>query len=375
MTIVLPTTLAVDLAAWPGVVLRIGRGGDVVASNGRLEQLLGVDVVGRPLAELLDRDSSLAKSERIRRGAAGRTSELIFCTTDRMLETGAYTALPAGDEHWLVEHPVSPRLVALATEVATVNADLATTQRELVIGRARLEHARAELERSNEALDEFAHAVSHDLKAPLRGIREYADALVRTAGPAIDDESRLDLDRIQTLSGRMRRMIDAALEYARAGRLSDRNEPVDSGALLREIVEYLAPPEDVVIHIARDLPTLDTARVPFEQVFRNLISNAITYRREHAARIDVRAEEAGDRWRFAVADNGPGISESQQAHIWRLFHTSRPGEGTGLGLAMVKRIVESHGGSVRVCSAAGAGATFEVEWPKRAGRHETGARQ
>jgi signal transduction histidine kinase len=332
-------------------------------------------VVGRPLADLLDHDSSLAKSERIRRGATGHTSELIFCTADRMLETGAYTAVPSGDEHWLVEHPVSPRLVALATEVATVNAELATTQRELVIGRARLEHAKAELERSNTALDEFAHAVSHDLKAPLRGIQTYADALLEPGGAPRDEERHDDLVRIQALAGRMRRMIDAALEYARAGRASERAESVDTGHLLREIVEYLAPPVDVVIDVHPGLPTVETARVPFEQVFRNLVSNAITYRREHAARIEVRVEEAGDRWRFVVADNGPGISESQQTQIWRLFHTSRPGEGTGLGLAMVKRIVESHGGSVRVRSEPGAGATFEVEWPKRAIRPGAGGRQ
>ena len=371
---VIPADLAVDLTAWPGVVLRIGAAGDVVASNGRLEQRLGVDVIGRPLADLLDRDSSLAKSERILRGAAGRTSELIFCTPDRMLETGAYTAVPAGDEHWLVEHPVSPRLVALASEVATVNAELATTQRELVIGRGRLEHAKAELERSNAALDEFAHAVSHDLKAPLRGIRSYAETLLESeAGVALDEERRHDLERIQALTVRMRRMIDAALEYARAGRPSERVERVDTGRLLREIVGYLSPPPDVAIHIASDLPVVETAREPLEQVFRNLVGNAVTYRRASGARIDVRAEQAGDRWRFLVADNGPGISEAQQAHVWRLFHTSRPGEGTGLGLAMVKRIVESHGGAVRVRSEPGAGATFEVDWPRRAATAGVGA--
>ena len=362
---VIPTELAVDLTDWPGVVLRSAADGSVAASNGRLEGLLGVEVVGRPLADLLDHDSSLAKSERIRRGTAGRTSELIFCTADRMLETGAYTAVPAGDEHWLVEHPVPPRLVALATEVATVNAELATTQRELVIGRARLEHAKAELERSNAALDEFAHAVSHDLKAPLRGIQSYADTLLEHDAP-LDEERRHDVERIQVLAGRMRRMIDAALEYARAGRVSERIQPVDTGRLLREIVEYLSPPDDVAIHIAPGLPTIEIARVPFEQVFRNLLSNAVTYRREAGACVDVRAEQAGSRWRFVVADNGPGMSEPQQAQVWQLFHTSRPGEGTGLGLAMVKRIVESQGGAVRLRSEPGAGATFEVEWPRHA---------
>ena len=374
MTVALSPTLAVDLAAWPGVVLHIDAAGKVSASNGQLEARLGAPVIGRPVLDLLDADSSAAKWRRIVGGATRPAWELIFGTGEALLETGAYSAIPAseGDGFWLVEHPTPRRLTALAGEVTTINTELAATQRRLVVEQGRLAHALRELERSNAALDEFAHAVSHDLKAPLRGIRQRVDALLDPAASE-PDRRAADLTRTRELAERMRQMIDAALAYARAGRVSDRIEAIDIGALLRDVVDYLAPPAEVTVDLAPDLPTIETERVPFEQVFRNLLSNAITYRREAAARIAVTAADAGARWELVVADNGPGIPESQQQQVWRLFHTSRPGDGTGLGLALVKRIVESHGGEIELRSTAGSGAAFHVYWPKHPARATGGS--
>jgi signal transduction histidine kinase len=167
-------------------------------------------------------------------------------------------------------------------------------------------------------------------------------------------------------------MIDAVLEYARVGRAADSVEVVDSGRVLREVIEFLAPPPDVEFELAEGMPVFPMERVPFEQVFRNLFSNAIKYRRAEGARVRVTASGAGRHWKFIVADNGPGIAASQQQRIWGLFHTSRPREGTGIGLALVKRIVESQGGQVFVESTPGKGATFSVTWPKQP-RHDTRA--
>lgn len=359
----------VDLAGWPGVVLRLSPNGAVAASNGRLEELLGVDVVGRAVTDLLDHDSSLAKWTRLvaDADAPSRTWELIFCAEDRVLETGAFSVVRAPDANawWLVEHPATPRLTQLAAEVSAVNAELATAQRRLIIEQARLARALAEVERSNRALDEFAHVVSHDLKAPVRAIREYSGFLLDAAGPGTEEERVADLRRIHELSARMRRMIDAAMAYARAGQAGDRVEVVDTGALLEEVIPFLAPPKDVTIRISSPMPTIVTERTPFEQVFRNLVSNAITYRRAGDAVIEVAARDDGDSCEFTVADNGPGIAEAMQERVWRLFHTSRPGEGSGLGLALVKRIVEAHHGTVALRSTAGQGATFTVRWPKQ----------
>ena len=369
MTVPRSTSFNVDLSDWPGIVLRIAPSGEILASNGRLDALLGAEVSGRPITDLLDPDSSVAKWKRLAAGgeASKRTWELVFCTAERMLETSAFSLLPGSDdsERWLVEHPAPPRLTQLAAEVSAVNAELATAQRRLIIEQGRLARALAEVERSNLALDEFAHVVSHDLKAPVRAIREYAGFLLDPAGPSTPDERVGDLVRIQQLATRMRRMIDAALEYARAGQAGDRVEAIDTTSVIDDVVEFLAPPPGITIRVDRPLPIIVTERTPFEQVFRNLLSNAITYRRPEGAHVGIAARDEGDVCEFTVADNGPGIPEGQRDRIWRLFHTSAPGEGSGLGLALVKRIVEAHQGTVAVRPTPGGGATFVVRWPKR----------
>jgi len=362
-------SLNVDLGEWPGIVLRLAPDGEILASNGRLDALLGAGVTGRPITDLLDSDSSLAKWARLaaEHDASNRTWELVFCSEQRVLDTSAFSIIDAtdGSGRWLVEHPPTPRLAHLAAEVSAVNAELASAQRRVVIEQGRLARALAEVERSNLALDEFAHVVSHDLKAPVRAIREYAGFLLDPAGQSTPDERAGDLLRIQQLSTRMRRMIDAALEYARAGQAGDRVAAIDPGTIIDDVIEFLAPPPGITIRVARPLPIIVTERTPFEQVFRNLLSNAISYRRADGAEVDVAARDEGDVCEFTVADNGPGIPAGQEDRIWRLFHTSSPGEGSGLGLALVKRIVEAHQGTVGVRPTPGGGATFVVRWPKR----------
>jgi signal transduction histidine kinase len=362
---------AVDLGQWPGVVLLVADDGTITASNGRLDALLDVTVVGRRVDELLDEEASRRKWVRLSEGEdASGPWELIFCTGERMLATGRFSLLrdvaDPQSGRWLIEHPGMPRVAELAAQVARIDTELSTAQRALVIERARLASALTEAERSNLALDEFAHAVSHDLKAPVRAIREYADLLLDPDLPQQDEAREGYLRRIHALTGRMRHMIDAALLYARAGRSTERVERFDTGEVLRELVEFLAPPADVTIRIASDLPVIESERVPFEQVFRNLLSNAISYRREGDAHVNVSVEDRGDCWEFVVADDGPGIPPAQQERIWRLFHTSRPGEGTGLGLALVKRLVEARRGRATVRSVPGQGSEFRVLWPKRA---------
>jgi signal transduction histidine kinase len=368
MTAAPPSTLQVDLAQWPGVVLQLTPNGDVVASNGRLETRLGGAVAGRNVTALLDADSSHAKWARIAADADATTKtwELIFAGDDRVLDPCAFSVIrePGVNCLWLVEHPPTARLREMAAEVEAVNAELAGAQRRVEIEQARLARALAEVERSNLALDEFAHVVSHDLKAPVRAIREYSGFLLEPPAGTTDDERKEDLRRIHELSVRMRRMIDDALAYARAGHAGDRVETVDVAALVHDVVDFLAPPPDVTIQLPSAMPSIVTERTPLEQVFRNLISNALTYRRAEGARIALSAREDGAMCEITVADNGPGIAADDQARIWRLFHTSRPGEGSGLGLAMVKRIVEGHQGTVAVRSAPGEGSAFIVRWPR-----------
>jgi len=361
------TALTADLSAWPGIVLGIAPDGSVRASNGKLESAIGDDVTGRPFADLLDAESSRRKWERMLASPESARWELVLRGPTRLLEPRAFSVArsPDDDVVWLIEHPADARLGQMAQQLEAMNAELATVQRALFKEQARLAAALKELERSNAALDEFAYAASHDLKTPLRAIADYAELLsTGSASERLDEEERGYLTRMMVLSAKMRGMIDAVLQFARAGRASGNAERVVTADVLRDIVAFLAPPPDVEIIIGADLPTLRVQRVPFEQVFRNLLSNAIKYRRAEGARIEVTAREAGACWDLTVSDNGPGISASQQDRIWRLFHTTRPADGSGIGLALVKRLVEAQGGQVRVESTPGEGSHFHVRWPK-----------
>ncbi len=370
MIAVLSHPVSVDLLIWPAVVIGVSGDEQIVASNGRLETLLGTPVLGARIGDVLDAESSGRNWERIAAMSARdalQRWDLTFHAGDRRLEPRTFTAVPAGRDSttiWLVEHPVDARLDEMSGQMESVNAKLATAQDALFEEQVRLAAALKELERSNAALDEFAHVASHDLKAPLRAIAGYAELLEDEVGALLPEESRSHLARVGILAQKMQRMIDAVLDYARAGRAATAFETMHATDVIRDQVEFLAPPADVRVIVDDDLPTFRAARVPFEQVFRNLIGNAIKYRRAEGAEVRVSASSMNGSWHFVVADNGPGIADAQQERIWRLFHTTRPADGAGIGLALVKRIIEAQGGRVSVESSPGHGARFSVFWPK-----------
>jgi signal transduction histidine kinase len=224
-----------------------------------------------------------------------------------------------------------------------------------------------ELERSNKELDQFAYVASHDLKAPLRGIANLAQWIEEDLGDLIVGEN---LEHMRLLKGRVNRMeglIDGILAYSRAGRVRDEPERVDTGQLVRDSVELLAPPAGTEIVIADTMPTIVTERVPLQQVFMNLIGNAIKYGRGEGTRIVVGVTVRGDRYEFSIADNGPGIAPQYRERIWQIFQTLAPRdkvEGTGIGLSVVRKIVEARGGTAWLESEVGKGTTFYFTWPQ-----------
>ncbi|KFE71962.1 two-component sensor histidine kinase [Hyalangium minutum] len=224
----------------------------------------------------------------------------------------------------------------------------------------------AALERSNKELDQFAYVASHDLKAPLRGITNLAQWIGDDLKDIMPDETR---GQMRLLTGRVHRMealINGILDYSRAGRVRDKPESVDVGALLNETIELLSPAPPASIQVETRMPVLHCERVPFQQIFLNLISNALKHAMRPDALVRVRCSETANGWEFAVADNGPGIAPEYHERIWGIFQTLRARdqvEGTGIGLSVVKKIVEARGGSVRVESAEGQGATFFFTWP------------
>jgi PAS domain S-box-containing protein len=218
-------------------------------------------------------------------------------------------------------------------------------------------------------LDQFAYVASHDLKAPLRGIANLAQWIQDDTGEQLGAESTEHMRLLQGRVHRMEALIDGILTYSRAGRMLNSPERVDTGALVREVIELLAPPAEVTIEVPSQMPAVNAERVPLQQVFLNLIGNAVKHSRIERSDVIVRIDwrDLGDAFEFSVSDNGPGIDPEYHERIWGIFQTLAPRdkvEGTGIGLSVVRKIVETRGGSTSVESSRKHGSTFRFIWPK-----------
>jgi signal transduction histidine kinase len=165
----------------------------------------------------------------------------------------------------------------------------------------------------------------------------------------------------------MEAMIDGILEYSRVGRVNVKPERVDVRVLLADVVDLLDPRAGIEVVIEPGMPVVAGHKLSLHQVFMNLIGNAIKHHDKPAGRIVVGCREAGEMFEFTVADDGPGIDPKYHDKVFVIFQTLQPRdqvEGTGVGLSLVKKIVESEGGTIRVESEAGRGATFRFTWPR-----------
>ena len=231
----------------------------------------------------------------------------------------------------------------------------------------RVEERTADLQRSNKELDNFAHVASHDLRAPLRGINNLVDWISQDAGESLSPVSQEHLTKVQNRIRLMDRLLVDLLEYSRAGRKHYTLERVDTAELVRSVVEILNPPPGFAVTLGEKMPTVATERVPLETVLRNLIGNAVKHHPNPATgEVSVTAELEDTEVRFTVADNGAGIDPKYHIRIFEIFQTLKPldtSEGSGIGLTVVKRLVESRGGAIQIISAMGEGATFRFTWP------------
>ena len=219
----------------------------------------------------------------------------------------------------------------------------------------------SELAAVNQELKDFAYIVSHDLKAPLRGIASLADWLQSDYGDRLDDEGR---DMLRLMSGRVRRMsdlIDGVLQYSRVGRVKENKTQVNLLRLLHETIDTIAAPEGIQIAIDTELPTLLTEKTRIQQVFQNLIGNAVKYMGKPEGEIHIGHSQTDDYWEFYVGDTGVGIESRHFDKVFQIFQTLVPrdrSESTGVGLAIVKKIVETYGGKIWLTSEVGQGSTF-----------------
>jgi signal transduction histidine kinase len=224
----------------------------------------------------------------------------------------------------------------------------------------------SELAAVNQELKDFAYIVSHDLKAPLRGIASLADWVQNDYGDRLDDEGR---DMLSLMSGRVRRMsdlIDGVLQYSRVGRVKENKTQVNLARLLNETIDMIAAPNGIHIAIDSELPTLCAEKTRMQQVFQNLIGNAVKYMGKPEGEIHIGHSQKEDYWEFYVSDTGMGIESRHFDKVFQIFQTLVPrdqSESTGVGLAIVKKIVETYGGKIWLTSEVGKGSTFWFTLP------------
>lgn len=223
------------------------------------------------------------------------------------------------------------------------------------------------LRERNQELDRFAYVTSHDLKAPLRAIANLSSWIAEDLEHNLPPENLQQLSLLRGRVDRMEALIDGLLAYSRIGRQYVPIEFTDVDRLITEIVLQLVPPSTFTIDVAADLPKFTTRRRLLKQVLLSLIDNAIDHHPRTDGKVKITATDVGDAYEFSVADDGGGIESQYHDRIYDIFQTLQARdthESTGIGLAIVKKIVETEGGSMRLQSSLGAGATFYFTWLK-----------
>lgn len=235
-----------------------------------------------------------------------------------------------------------------------------------------LTSAKSALEASNMELQQFAYIASHDLQTPLRGVSGFAQFLQKDFGGKLGAKADDYLRRIVDSARRMQELINDLLAYSSIESRSAPFEPTSLNEVFDDAVALLdASIADAAAEVTRDeLPIVDGDRPQLSQLFQNLIGNAVKYRGDEPPRIHASAQDNGDHWTIAVRDNGIGIAEKHHERVFEIFrrlHTADKYPGTGIGLAVCRRIVQRHGGTIWLASEPGEGCTFHISMLKRNG--------
>jgi two-component system, LuxR family, sensor kinase FixL len=330
--------------------------GRIVLANAATERLFGYS-----RADLVGRSIEILVPERYRARHPGDRAQFYAIPERRAMGTGRELfGLHKDGREVPVEIALNPLNTARGPLVLASIVDI--TERKLAA--QRLDDYARMLERSNEELQNFAYVVSHDLKAPLRGIASVAEWLAQDFGAVVDDDARrsvaLMLERVE----RMTCLIDGILRYSRAGEAELNRIEIDSGALVADVISSLAVPPGISLTVAPGLPRVVYDETQLRQVFQNLIANATQHMgRDGSVVVACRRER--DEWLFSVKDDGVGIAEHQRERVFKLFERFGPGRAAsaGVGLPIAKRIVERNGGTIGLVPGAGGGCEFHFTIP------------
>ncbi len=347
----------------PEAIVLLDSDGCMIEVNGRLKDWLGYDPEKLRGASLLNMpylkpEAKKKARQKFQQRMAGNEPdpyELEFLDTDGNRHIGLVRGTGLRDE----DGNVVTDLIMISDITERKKAE------------ERLRSLNSELQRSNRDLQDFAYTVSHDLQEPLRMVSSYVQLLEKRYGQQLDDDADEFIDYAVAGPRRMLQLIHVLLAYSRVGTRGKPFEPTDCQHLLDQVLHDLKATIHesgaVITHDTLPGATVDASQL--EQVFQNLISNAIKYRREgHPPRIHVSVEERVKEWLFAVSDNGIGFEPEFGDRIFRIFQRLHGGSeysGTGVGLAICKRVVERHGGKIWAESNPGEGSTFYFTIPKK----------
>ncbi|MGV3582484.1 MAG: sensor histidine kinase [Methylophilus sp.] len=345
--------------AAPNAMVMVNKAGKIEMVNAQTEIIFGY---GRE--ELLGQSIDILLPERFRHQHPHHRASFFSDLSPRVMGAGRdlYGRHKDGSEF-----PVEVGLNPIETDDGVKVLSAITDISARVKASEKLAEHRDELERSNKELATFAYVASHDLKSPLRGIFQISHWIEEDMN---NGEMQAIPEHMNKLRGRLRRMehlLDDLLAYSRAGRLEGGVSQIELGRLAKNIYEMQAPPEGFILEVAEDLPSFTTLATPLEQVLRNLFANAIKHHDRTEGRINLSYREASKNYyEFSVTDDGPGIPPEYQERVYIMFQTLRPRdevEGSGMGLALVKKIVETYGGTTSIVSDGIRGTTIRFTWP------------
>ena len=228
-------------------------------------------------------------------------------------------------------------------------------------------HVTEELKRSNKELNDFAYVASHDLKAPLRGIMQLSTWIEEDIADYANDETKGNLTLLMSRTSRLDKLLEDLLNYSRIGRMTGDIQTIDTKELILNVFDLQDPSKSITLNFQGAMPIINTAISPFETIIRNLIGNAIKHNNKANGVITISAQEFPRHYQFSVKDNGPGIPQRYHEQIFELFKTLKPRdevEGSGMGLSIIKKLLDYHKGSITVESDGENGTCFTFTWPK-----------
>lgn len=234
----------------------------------------------------------------------------------------------------------------------------------------KVSNAYIQIEAVNKELAEFAYIASHDLKAPLRVIDNASKWLEEDLQEHLTPETQENMTLLRGRVRRMEKLLDDLLEYSSIGRTVDERfaEIITGDTLMDNILALLSPPEDFTVTVSHGFADIHVRRMPLQQILMNLISNAIKHHDKKKGCIEVTVENGEAYYTFSVKDDGPGIPAQFHDQVFKMFQTLKPRdqvEGSGMGLAMVRKNIEVFGGNLTLESSEGNGSIFRFTWPKQ----------